>query len=86
MPKYSFCHGWTVDVRKGFSEVTCRRRESCRYYDVEFYRHHGHHLEDFDEMFPFEPCQFFLPRGESRGTVAKEDHEDSFLDLLKDKS
>jgi hypothetical protein len=53
---------------------------------VEFYRHHGHHLEDFDEMFPFEPCQFFLPRGESRGTVAKEEHEDSFLDLLKDKS
>lgn len=84
MVKYSFCHGWMVSPRD-FNEVTCKRRDSCSYYDADFYGNHLHHLEEFDEMFPFEPCQFFLQRGESRGTVAKEDHEDSFLDLLKDK-
>jgi hypothetical protein len=78
MPKYSFCHGWTVDVRKGFSEVTCRRRESCRYYDVDFYRHHGHHLEDFDEMFPFEPCLFFTKKPES----VKKEEECKQVDFL----
>lgn len=64
MPKYAFCHGWTVDARKGFNEVTCQCRESCAYYDVNFYRHHLHHLDDFEEMFPFEPCQYFLKKSE----------------------
>jgi len=83
MPKFSFCHGWTVDVRKGFNEVTCRRREHCCYYDADFYRHHGHHLEDFDEMFPFEPCPFFMERGDV--VHEQKEDEDSFLALLKDK-
>ena len=62
--KYSFCHGWMVRPRD-FNEVTCRRRESCRYYDVEFYKKHAHHLDEFEEMFPMEPCQFFLPNYKS---------------------
>lgn len=76
--KYSFCHGWMVRPRD-FNEVTCRRRESCRYYDTEFYRKHAHHLDDFDEMFPMEPCQFFIPRGDARVTEEKEDNEFDFF-------
>lgn len=81
MPIFAFCHGWTVDERKGFSEVTCRRRESCPYYDVDFYRHHGHHLEDFEELFPSEPCQYFTKPVDE--TPADTDEVESFLSFIK---
>lgn len=80
-PLYSFCHGWTVDERKGFNEVTCKRRESCAYYDVDFYRKHGQHLDDFDEMFPPEPCPYYVDR--ERPVAAKEEKADFFA-FMKD--
>ena len=77
--RFAFCHGWTID--KNFSEVTWKRREKCQYYDVDFYRKHVHHLEEFEEMFPSEPCSYFLPRCQ---TEPKQDAEvDAFLALLK---
>ena len=80
MAKWSFCHGWTVDASKGFCEVTCKRRETCAYYSVDFYRKYGDHLDDFEEMFPFEPCKFYLAKEQP----AKENEEKpDFFDLLK---
>ena len=78
MAQFSFCHGWMVSP-KDFNEVTCPRRESCAYYDVLFYRHHGHHLDDFDEMFPFEPCQFYIKK---IGVQKEEDQKDNKYDIF----
>jgi hypothetical protein len=60
MAKYSFCRGIFLDAN--FCEVTCKRRERCAYYDVEFYRKHGHHLDEFEELFPHEPCGWFVEK------------------------
>lgn len=60
MAKFAFCHGWYLDAN--FCEVTCKRRERCAYYDVDFYRKHGHHLYEFEELFPHEPCEWFMER------------------------
>ena len=81
MAKWSFCHGWTVDARKGFCEVTCKRRETCAYYSVDFYRKYGDHLEDFEEMFPMEPCQFFIER-EGVRPEKEETNDDPFLLMI----
>ena len=82
-PLYSYCHGWTIDAKKGFCEVTCKRRERCRYFDIDFYRHHGHHLDDFEEMFPMEPCQYFIEReGAKREEPA--DGKADFFDFIKE--
>lgn len=76
MKQYSFCHGWMVEKRT-FAEVTCKQRERCQYYSEDFYRHHGDHLDDFEEMFPFEPCPYFLERiGET-----KKEKQPSLFDL-----
>ena len=82
MAKWSFCHGWTVDARKGFCEVTCKRRESCAYYDVDFYRKHGNHLDDFEEMFPSEPCQFYIASHTS--SVENENTKPDFFSFLSE--
>lgn len=80
MAKWSFCHGIMVNPN-GFTEVSCRQRERCAYYDVEFYKHHKHHLDDFEEMFPFAPCPHFIAR---HGAVKEEkSKEQSFVELLK---
>ena len=76
--KFGFCHGWMVSP-KDFNEVTCPRRESCAYYDVNFYKHHVHHLEDFDEMFPFVPCQFFVKKQSVETKEDKDSKYDIFL-------
>lgn len=83
MAKWSFCHGWTVDARKGFCEVTCKRRETCAYYSVDFYRKYGDHLDDFEEMFPMEPCEFYTPRATE---LKQEEEKPSIFDFLKDDS
>ena len=74
-PKWAFCHGWYLD--ECFCEVTCRRRERCAYYDEDFYMKHKRHLEDFEELFPQEPCSWFVERkdlaGEPQGTVDGKD-------------
>lgn len=71
--KYGFCHGWMIEP-VGHTEVTCKQRERYAYFDVEFYRNHGHHLEDFEEMFPYEPCKFFIPKSVEEKNVKKEDN------------
>ncbi len=76
--KFGFCHGWMVSP-KDFNEVTCPRRESCAYYDVNFYKHHVHHLDDFEEMFPFEPCQFFVKKQSVETKEDKDSKYDIFL-------
>lgn len=77
--KFGFCHGWMIEPF-GHSEVTCKQRERCAYYDVEFYRKHGNHLEDFEEMFPFEPCKFFFPKKVEEKKAEKEENPfDIFL-------
>ena len=71
MVKYSFCHGWAINP-VDFTEVTCRNREKCAYFDVEFYRKHGNHLEEFEELFPFDPCGFFFPKQEAKNIEKEE--------------
>ena len=82
--KFGFCHGWMFSPF-GFGEVTCKRRECCRYYDVDFYKNHGNHLDDFEEMFPMEPCPFFLAMEEKRKTETIEsDPLDVFCGIAGD--
>lgn len=77
--KYAFCHGWMVSPAD-HNEVTCKKRENCVYFDLEFYRKHGHHLDEFDEMFPYEPCQFFFPKKVEEKKAEKEENPfDIFL-------
>ena len=78
MARYGFCHGWYLD--RGFAEVTCKRRETCAYYDVDFYRHHVHHLDDFEEMFPIDPCPWYLER---EGAVKQKPAVHDFLLLAE---
>ena len=66
MVKYGFCHGWMIDA--AFNEVTCRRRERCKYYQEDFYRQYGDRLDEFEEMFPDEPCRFFVGREDEAAT------------------
>lgn len=73
--KYAFCHGWMIEPF-GHTEVTCKKRESCAYFDIDFYSKHKHHLDEFEEMFPFEPCQFFF--GKTGAETKSEKREDSF--------
>ena len=80
---YSFCHGWELSERKGFAEVTCRRRESCAYYSVTFYREHGDHLDDFEELFPLEPCPYFTERSVAK-RVEPADEKADFFDFMRD--
>lgn len=68
---------------KDFNEVTCPRRESCAYYDVNFYRKHVHHLDDFEEMFPLEPCQFFIQKQGTQPRENKDSGMDFFLGIDK---
>ena len=79
---FAFCHGWELSERKGFAEVTCRRRESCAYYSVTFYREHGDHLDDFEELFPLEPCPYFTERSVAKREEPADGKADffSFLD------
>jgi len=70
MAKYGFCHGWMIDAT--FNEVTCRRRERCKYYQEDFYRRYGDRLNEFEEMFPDEPCRFFVGREEEAATVLQQ--------------
>lgn len=76
--KFAFCHGWVLD--QNYNEVTCKVRERCLYFDVSFYRNHGHHMDEFEELFPFEPCGWFLERSKQEVAMTKE--EDSFIALL----
>ena len=66
MVKYGFCHGWMIDAM--FNEVTCKRRERCKYYKEDFYRQYGDRLDEFEEMFPDEPCRFFVGREDEAAT------------------
>lgn len=66
MVKYGFCHGWMIDAM--FNEVTCKRRERCKYYQEDFYRRYGNRLDEFEEMFPDEPCRFFVGREDEAAT------------------
>jgi hypothetical protein len=66
MVKYGFCHGWMIDAM--FNEVTCKRRERCKYYQEDFYRRYGDRLDEFEEMFPDEPCRFFVDREDEAAT------------------
>jgi hypothetical protein len=59
--KWAFCHGVILSPH-GFSESTCKRRERCAYYDEDFYRKHLYHLDEFSEMFPIEPCPYFIAK------------------------
>ena len=60
MAKFSFCRGIILDAN--FCDTTCRLRESCAYYDVDFYRKHVEHLEDFTELYPINTCDWFIPK------------------------
>lgn len=62
MARYSYCHGYTVDPN-GYAEILCKRRAYCAYYQEDFYVRYRGQLDDFEEMFPFEPCQFFVSNG-----------------------
>lgn len=81
MAKYNFCHGWTISPN-GFSESECKRRDNCMYYMEDFYRKHGNHLQDFEEMFPLEPCQFYVERETAK--VEKVIDEDDLFSKLTD--
>ena len=83
MAKYGFCHGWSIDPID-HSEVTCKKRDKCAYFDIDFYRHHGDHLEDFEELFPFHPCPLFVLKQGCRIDERHDDDEDPFGGLLKD--
>lgn len=62
MAQYCFCHGWWLDG--SYNEHTCKKRENCQYYMEDFYLVHRHHLDDFEELLPFAPCPYYLPRKE----------------------
>lgn len=63
----------------GFVEVTCKMRERCAYFDIYFYRHHRDHLDEFEEMFPFVPCKFFVEKVSSE---TKHTERDVVVDFL----
>lgn len=67
--QYAFCHGYGINPYD-FTEVTCRFRERCPYYDVDFYRKYGDRLNEFDELFPFMPCSFY-----KLGTATRNNNE-----------
>ena len=67
MADFAFCHGWYIN--RDYNEVMCKKRGRCPYYDIDFYRKHGNHLQDFEELFPEEPCKWF------RGSVVEEKEE-----------
>lgn len=69
MAKFSFCRGIILDAN--FCDTTCRLRESCAYYDVDFYRKHAGHLEDFTELYPIVGCDWFIPNGKEQVETEK---------------
>lgn len=81
MSKYGFCHGWMVDPID-HTEVTCKRREKCAYFDIDFYHNHGSHLEDFEELFPFSPCEYFVLKAGCQIREERHDDEDPFGGLI----
>lgn len=78
MAQYSFCHGWMIEPH-GFSEVTCKHRDNCAYYCVDFYRRYADRLDDFEEMFPMSPCKFFIARNVE---ITPEEKSESAFDLF----
>lgn len=79
MVKYGFCHGWTIDST--FNEVTCKRRERCKYYQEDFYRRYGDRLDEFEEMFPDEPCRFFV--GKEAETATPLQHSEQLATIFE---
>ena len=57
-----YCLGVTLDAN--FCERTCKKRENCKYYDLDIYAHYKHMWNDMDFLVCFEPCQYYLPKHE----------------------
>lgn len=82
MARYSFCHGWMIDPN-GLAEVTCKHRDNCVYYCIDFYRRYAGHLDEFEEMFPTIPCKHFIARATE--ITPKEKSKKAFDIFLCDK-
>lgn len=78
--KYWYCLG--LYLSNDFCEHTCKKRDNCRYYDVDVYAHNKHIWHEMDFLVCHEPCQYYLPKREEVNVELRED-EDPFAPLMQ---
>ena len=57
---YYYCLG--VYLSSDFCEHTCKKRDNCRYYDVDIYRKFKDIWDQFDFLICKEDCKYYVPR------------------------
>lgn len=75
-----YCLGVTVDAN--FCEKTCKKRENCRYYDIDVYAHYKHMWNEMDFLVCHEPCQYHVPKYEEQESGIEEE-VDPFAPLMQ---
>ena len=80
MAEFYYCMGIYLD--KYFCEKTCKKRENCRYYDINIYDHYKHMWDKMDFLVCYEPCQYYIPRQEEQESESGE-CEDPFALLMQ---
>lgn len=59
---FYFCFGIYLDAN--FCEKTCKKRDNCKYYDVNLYRKYSDIIDQFDFLVCEENCKYYTPRQE----------------------
>lgn len=57
---YYYCLG--VYLSSDFCEHTCKKRDNCRYYDVDIYSKFKDIWDQFDFLICKEDCKYYVPR------------------------
>ena len=78
--KFWYCHGITLDGN--YCEKICKKRENCKYYDVDFYSKYRDILDKCDFLVCFEPCKYYSPKREEVSFELSDD-EDPFAPLMQ---
>lgn len=79
MADFYYCFGIYLDGN--FCEKTCKKRENCKYYDVEMFRKYGDIIDRFDFLVCNEDCKYYSPRKEEEPERGEED--DPFAPLMQ---
>ena len=78
--KYWYCLGVILDGN--LCEKTCKKRDNCKYYDVDVYAHNKHIWNEMDFLVCHEPCQYYLAKREEINVELRE-NEDPFAPLMQ---
>ena len=70
---YYYCFGIYLDAQ--FCEQTCKKRENCRYYDINIYAKYKHMWDEMDFLVCQEPCQHYSPKREDYDVHERPDED-----------